>query len=202
MKKPLTQNTNSFREQGSKFIGFLFPITSIEQFDLKLEEIISGYPDATHHCYAWRLDPIQPKEFAQDDGEPGGTAGLPILNRIKSFDVVEAAIVVVRYFGGTKLGKSGLIEAYGRSAQNCLETATLKDIRPVQKVEISYPYSEQNYIEQLIHRFDLEEIESSYLKKVTLTMACPLPKIDGLNKQLEAAEHRNISSRLLETTYL
>lgn len=202
MKKPIRETSDSFRERGSKFLGFLFPISSPREFDQKLEAITSSYPDATHHCYAWRWDPIQPKEFAQDDGEPAGTAGLPILNQLKSFEVIESGIIVVRYYGGTKLGKSGLIEAYGRSAQKCLQKATLKNIQPVQKVEICYPYSQQNFIEQLIHRFDLEELKSTYLKKVTLTMACPLQKIDALAEQLEAAKHLGISSRMLEKSYL
>lgn len=202
MKKPISKTTNSFRERGSKFIGFLFPITSVEEFDHELEQIITQFPDATHHCYAWRQNPIRPEEFAQDDGEPGGTAGLPILNQLKSFHVVEAAVVVVRYYGGTNLGKSGLIEAYARSARNCLQKAQLKEIQPIQKVKIRYPYSEQNIIDQLIHRFDLQELESTYLKEVTLMLACPLQRADRLIEQLEAAAHRNIKSEIIGKSYL
>src|SRR5699024_755346 len=98
--------------------------------------------DATHHCYGWRISPNNIEEFAQDDGEPGGTAGLPILNQLKSFNVVNGACVVVRYFGGTKLGKAGLIQAYGHTAELCLKQAELSNLVATQNFRIIYPYQE------------------------------------------------------------
>lgn len=194
--------SEQFREKGSKFIGYLFPIESKEEFEKELEEIVTRYPDATHHCYAWRIDPNNLEEFSNDDGEPGGTAGLPILNQLKSFEVVDAAVVVVRYYGGTNLGKSGLIDAYGRSAQLCLEQAKLKPIQLIQKVEINYPYSEQNTIEKLIHRFKLQELASDYQKEVTIIFACPIAQIEQFTTQAEQLAHRDIKTTLLEKGYL
>ncbi|MDZ7681438.1 MAG: YigZ family protein [Fodinibius sp.] len=81
MKTVQQHYQSSFREKGSKFIGFLLPTSSKEDFENKLADIQSEYPDATHHCYAWRIDPTKIEEFTQDDGEPSGTAGLPILNK-------------------------------------------------------------------------------------------------------------------------
>lgn len=202
MNKVTRSTTDSFREKGSKFIGHLFPVDSKETFESRLAEIKARYPDATHHCYAWRIDPAHLEEFAQDDGEPGGTAGLPILNRLKSYDAVNAAIVVVRYYGGTNLGKSGLIQAYGRSAEQCLQKTAFKPISLIWKVVITYPYSEQNMVEKLMHQMDLKKLDSSYLERVSLTVACPATQKETLHKRLVHLEHRDITSKFLGKSYL
>lgn len=202
MKKVLEPTTDSFREKGSKFIGHLFPADSIEAFEEELEALESEYPDATHHCYAWRLDPTNIQEFAQDDGEPSGTAGLPILNQLKSYKVVEAGLVVVRYYGGTNLGKSGLIEAYGRSAEHCLTKAQLKTLELIQKVEVTYPYSMQSIIEKLKHHYNLKEFEANYLEEVSLTLGCPSEHVASFKKSLKQLSHRDIKCNFLGKTYI
>lgn len=202
MNKVTRSTTDSFREMGSKFIGHLFPVDSKKEFENRLAEIKSRYPDATHHCYAWRIDPANLEEFAQDDGEPGGTAGLPILNQLKSYEAVNAAIVVVRYYGGTNLGKSGLIQAYGRSAEECLKKTKLVPITLVWQVEVSYPYSEENSIDQLMHRFNLTEASSTYAEKVTLILNCPEQNQKELEENLEQLEHRNIHFRMLNKSFV
>lgn len=202
MNKIILPTTDSFREKGSKFIGHLFPAESKEKFESRLDELKSKYPDATHHCYAWRIAPANLEEFAQDDVEPGGTAGLPILNQLKSYEAVNAGIVVVRYYGGTNLGKSGLIKAYGQSAERCLKKTKLVPIRLVWKVEVTFPYSEQNSIDQLIHRFDLKEFTSNYAEKVTLVLACPVKSKTELEKNLEQLEHRDIHYSMVEKSFV
>src|SRR5699024_4887277 len=111
--------------------------------------------DATHHCFAWRLNPVKLRSFAQDDGEPSGTAGLPILNQLRSFKVVNAGLIVIRYYGGTKLGKAGLINAYKTTAEYCLQQATLQTLQHVWLLSIDYPYDQQNTVDTLIHQFNL-----------------------------------------------
>lgn len=202
MKKVVNPTTGSFREKGSKFTGYLFPVKSREAFEKKLTELKSGYPDATHHCYAWRLNPAKPEEFTQDDGEPSGTAGLPILNQLKSFEIVNAGMVVIRYYGGTNLGKSGLIEAYGRSAQLCLQKAEVTSIQLIQKVEITYPYPEQSTIEKLMHQYNLQELEAVYLEKVTLRLACPLKYVASLKNKLKQIIHKDVENEFLEQSYV
>ncbi len=199
IKKPVS---DTYRDKGSKFLGYLFPITDKDSFDDQLQDIKSRHPDATHHCYAWRYDPIRVEEFAQDDGEPGGTAGMPILNQMKSFDVINAGLVVVRYFGGTKLGKPGLIEAYGHTAALCLEKAEAEPIRLVWKVEINYPYSEQNTVEKLIRQYELSELSSEYMEDVTLILACPVQHAESLKKSLEQLTHLGIEAEFLEKSFI
>ncbi|HET8865634.1 MAG TPA: YigZ family protein [Gracilimonas sp.] len=193
---------SSFRERGSKFLGYLFPTESEEDFQEELARLKSKYPDATHHCWAWRLNPAQPKEFSSDDGEPSGTAGLPILNQLKSYEVVNAGVVVVRYYGGTKLGKSGLIEAYGRGAQLCLESATLKSIKLVHLFEIRYPYPEENTINKLKNDHKLSVQDSEYLEDVKLKVACPKKTSARFKKELSGLEHLKITFENLGESFI
>lgn len=193
---------SSFRERGSKFMGYLFPSESEEDFQEELDKLRSKYPDATHHCWAWRLNPAQPKEFSSDDGEPSGTAGLPILNQLKSFEVVNAGIVVVRYYGGTKLGKSGLIEAYGLAAQECLEKADLFSIKPVQLFEIRYPYPQENIIQKLKNDYGLEVLESDYMEDITLTVACPKDSSTKFEEEVLGLEHLDIEFKNLKESHI
>jgi len=182
----------NYRDRGSKFIGYLFPAISTDQFEQKLEKIKSEYPDATHHCYAWRINPNNTEEFAQDDGEPSGSAGLPILNKLKSYEMVNCGCIVVRYFGGTKLGKSGLIQAYGYTAELCLHSANNFKIIATTNFKITYPYNQQTRINQLKNNFDLKELDSEYLEKVTLEIACRKDQADRFSTELEKMEHLGI----------
>ncbi|WP_440999108.1 IMPACT family protein [Fodinibius sp. SL11] len=192
----------SFREKGSKFIGYLVPTSSKEHFEHQLDDIKSKYPDATHHCYAWRINPNKIEEFSQDDGEPSGTAGKPILNKLKSYEVVNCGCIVVRYYGGTNLGTSGLIQAYGRSAELCLDKANLSTLIPTQNVEITYPYNQQKEIDQLKNRFDLKELDAEYLEKVTLEMACRSNQTDRFLEALEKLEHSGVTAEPLGNGYV
>lgn len=202
MRKVSTRTKTSFRKKGSKFLGYLFPTESIQAFDHELSKLQSKYPDATHHCYAWRINPVNIKEFAQDYGEPGGSAGLPILNQLKSYKVVNAGIVVVRYYGGTNLGKSGLIKAYGEAAELCLQQAKLSPVQLIQKVEITYPYDEQNALEQLRHQYDLNQLDASYTDRVKIIIACPMAHQTALKEHLTQLKHRGIKAEFLGTSYL
>ena len=202
MKTVLNQPSVSFREKGSKFIGYLFPAPSVASFEDELTQIKSKHPDATHHCYAWRMDPTNIEEFAQDDGEPSGTAGLPILNQLKSFDMVNAGCVVVRYYGGTNLGKSGLIQAYGHAAQLCLEAAELATLIATQNFEICYPYAAQSRIDKLKSRFDLKEITAEYLEEVTLEIACRSEQADQFWEVLQNLKHRGIVADQLGSSFV
>ena len=109
-----------FRDRGSKFYAYAFPMDEPGEFDEKLAEIRKQHPKARHFCFAWRLDPEEQEFRYSDDGEPGGSAGLPIFNQLKSHELFHAAIVVVRYFGGKKLGVPGLINAYKQAAAEAI----------------------------------------------------------------------------------
>ncbi|MDX1666115.1 MAG: YigZ family protein [Saprospiraceae bacterium] len=127
------ESSGTFRDRGSKFIAFAGPAVSEAACEDYLENIRQLHPKARHHCYAYRLGPKGKRYRANDDGEPSGTAGRPILGQIDRFELTNVMLVVVRYFGGTLLGTSGLIQAYKGSAEAALSSAriirkTVKDI--------------------------------------------------------------------------
>ena len=114
-----------FKEKGSKFFGYAFPVLSEEEVKVNLEELKKKHHSARHFCYAYQIGIEKPQYRANDDGEPNNSAGLPIYGQIQSFDVTNILIVSVRYFGGTKLGVGGLISAYKNSAQLAIEACEI-----------------------------------------------------------------------------
>jgi uncharacterized YigZ family protein len=129
-----------YREKASKFLSFAFPVTSEEEVKANLDELKKAYYDANHHCYAYRLGLENQAYRANDDGEPSGSAGKPIYGQILSMGLSDLLVVVIRYFGGTKLGIPGLIHAYKTAAREALEQAVVieKIIRIQFKVTFEY----------------------------------------------------------------
>ncbi|MEX2345581.1 MAG: YigZ family protein [Balneolaceae bacterium] len=191
-----------YRIKGSKFHGFLCPAADTGTAGQALDKIKDEHPTATHHCYAWRINPNDVVEFDQDDGEPGGTAGLPILNAMKSADLMNAILIVVRYYGGTKLGKAGLIDAYGHTGELCIESADLKPLVPIQKFKITYDYSRQSIINKLKNDFTWIEIDASYLQNVTVTCGCPKEEAARFEKSLLSRQHHFDDVEVLEESWV
>lgn len=189
-------------ERGSTFLGFLFPCRDEAHFAESLQQIKAEYHDASHHCYAWRVDPTDVTEFSSDDGEPAGTAGLPILNRLKSKKLVNAGLVVVRYFGGTKLGKPGLIEAYGGTAERCLSGVEFKKVIPCRWYRIVYNYPEQKVIDRLKQNFDLHEREAEYLEQVRVVFGIGEEETELFEKELENSFHLIVSYKYLGKDFI
>lgn len=134
------------RERSSKFLSYAFPVENEEQIREALEGLRKRYFDATHHCYAWRLGPHGEQFRANDDGEPSGTAGRPILGQMLSAGVTNCLVVVVRYFGGTKLGVPGLIAAYKEATQEVLSVAEIVERTVDDRITIHFPYIAMNEV--------------------------------------------------------
>ncbi|MBE6195533.1 MAG: YigZ family protein [Rikenellaceae bacterium] len=132
------------RERSSKFLSYAYPVENEEQIREALEALRKRYFDATHHCYAWRLGPHGEQFRANDDGEPSGTAGRPILGQMLSVGVTNCLVVVVRYFGGTKLGVPGLIAAYKEATQEVLAAAEIVERTVDNRITIRFPYIAMN----------------------------------------------------------
>lgn len=190
-----------YRIKGSKFLAFLTPCSGAEKIEWKIESIRELHPAATHHCYAYRIDPVDCKEYSQDNGEPAGTAGVPILNEMKSAGLVNALCIVVRYYGGIKLGKRGLIDAYSTTARVAIQKAELKKIVPTICYSIKYPYRQQSLIEKLKHTFTLFESGSDYTEEVQLLLECPLHQHKNFEKKLHAIAHLLISVDKRDVSY-
>ena len=179
-----------YKEKGSKFIASAFTVMSEEEAKSAIGDIKKQYYDARHHCYAYMLGPDMKQFRSSDDGEPSGTAGKPILNQILSKDVTNVCVVVTRYFGGIKLGTSGLINAYKTAAREALDNATIveKTINEFYSLEFAYPLmnevmrimKEEN-LEQLNPRFELDcYLEFSTRKKNAEKIATKFSNIYGV----------------------
>ena len=147
ISKPAESN---FRDHASKFIGFLYPVRSEEEIKQHLSELKKQFYDATHHCYAYRLGPKGETFRANDDGEPSGTAGKPILNQLLSAEVTNILAVVVRYYGGTKLGVPGLINAYKEATKEALSAATFIEETVNNQFEVCFEYAAMNEVMRVV----------------------------------------------------
>lgn len=151
--KTISTSTESlFKDRGSKFFGYAFPVANAAEVKRCLEEVKNTHSSARHFCYAYQLGPEGDDYRANDDGEPNGSAGLPILNQIKSKEVTNTFVVVVRYFGGTKLGVSGLINAYKEAAKEALEKCKIVTRVPMSMMSIQFPHSSIGSVERLIRQ--------------------------------------------------
>lgn len=150
-----------FKDKNSKFFGTAFPISSEEDVKFHIAELKKKHHAARHFCYAWQLgkagEEIQFR--ANDDGEPNNSAGMPIYGQLQSFEVTNILIVVVRYFGGVKLGVGGLIQAYKTTAQMTLESANILKKTIDLQYEISFGYPEMNKVMQVIKKNNLNVID-------------------------------------------
>ena len=140
----------ALRERSSKFLAYAWPVRSEEEIRTHLEALRKRYYDATHHCYAWRLGADGASWRANDDGEPSGTAGKPILGQLLSREVTDCLVVVVRYFGGTKLGVPGLIAAYKEAAAAVLDAAEIVERTVDRLIRVDFPYVAMNEIMRVV----------------------------------------------------
>lgn len=147
-----------YKDKGSKFIGYAYPVKDEAAIKEKLEFIRQEHPKATHHCYAYRLGLDKNNYRTNDDGEPNGTAGKPILGQIDSIGITNTLVVVVRYFGGTKLGVSGLIDAYKETARETLAVATIITYKILDYYRIRCSYEQVQRVYHIVHQVQAQII--------------------------------------------
>ena len=156
-------NTGEFNDKGSKFFAFIHPIDSLETYKVNLQQYKSTHPKACHVCSAYRLySSGQIEEYASDDGEPSGSAGLPILNSVKRHEIINVSIYVVRYFGGSKLGIPGLINAYRFSSELALSDIVKTSWKPTLLVLVEHTYEYSNIINTLVRKFQGKIINQDF----------------------------------------
>jgi len=145
-----------FKESNSKFFYFAFPVKTEDEIKEYLAKLRKTYFDARHHCFAWALGKNGEFYRAFDDGEPNHSAGDPILGQIRSKELTQVLIVVVRYFGGTKLGMGGLIQAYKTAASLALDEAEIIQKQIKMEVSIQFPYASMNEVMKLVKNWEME----------------------------------------------
>ncbi len=168
-----------YKVKASKFLAFAYPVQNEDEIKAHLQNLKKKFPDANHHCFAWRLGPGKDKFRYYDDGEPSGTAGRPIYGQILSRDITNVLVVVVRYFGGTKLGTSGLIDAYKTSTAMVLESAKIVEFTLKCSLRLIYPYELTSQAMRLVKELKADIISSDYLQKCEL-----LIRFDAYLKQI------------------
>lgn len=183
-----------YKEKGSKFIGYAFPINTLEDFKSRLEELKKEHNSARHFCYAYRIGVGQNEQYRyNDDGEPSSSAGKPIYGQILSNELTNVLIVVVRYFGGTKLGVGGLISAYRNGAKDSIENNTIvvKDVTRFVKLE--FTYENMSGVMGLIKRYNPEILKQDFDSACEIELKIPVKVADVFLSHLEKISGLTIS---------
>ena len=173
-------STGLFKDKGSKFLAFAYPVSNDQEIKKLVEALKKEYFDARHHCYAYRLGADKLTFRANDDSEPSGTAGKPILGQIVSKDITNVLIVVVRYFGGTLLGTSGLINAYKNASSDALSKAVIIEKKVFAIYQLVFNYEQMNYVMKIIKDHDLESFDQSFEITCSLQVKIRLSMVEAL----------------------
>ncbi len=177
-----------FREKMSKFIAFAFPADSAEKAKAQIADIANKYHDARHVCWAYMIGPERSTFLSSDNGEPSGTAGKPILGQINSFGLTDVVVIVVRYFGGIKLGTSGLIAAYREAARLALDNAEIVERHQRESVSFTFPYLAMNDVMKIAKMPQSTVTNQLFDNSCSMTIECnadDMPMIMGRLKAID-----------------
>ena len=184
-----------YKERSSKFLTYAYPVESEDEIKELLDALRKEYYDATHHCYAYRLGPQGETFRANDDGEPSGTAGKPILGQLLSADLTNCLVVVVRYFGGTKLGVSGLIQAYKESTAEVIAVSNIIEKTVDRVIKVDFSYISMNGVMRIIKdmnpRIDEQVFDNLCTMKLRIReseadiLIAKLNKVEGVTVEVE-----------------
>lgn len=173
-----------YTEKRSKFLAFAYPVTSVEQAKERVAELQKKYFDARHVCWAYMLGPERKDFRANDNGEPSGTAGKPILGQINSLELTDVVIGVVRYFGGIKLGSSGLIVAYRQAARLALEAAEIIECHQCAEVNFAFPYMAMNEVMKVARLPGVEIVTQVFDCACSMILRVELDHLDNVRNRL------------------
>lgn len=157
-----SSSRGSYKEKGSRFLAFAFPVAEVDEVRPLLEDLRKEYHDARHHCFAYMIGPDRQNWRINDDGEPSGTAGRPILGQINSAGITNVLVVVCRYFGGTLLGVSGLINAYRTAAAEAIHNAGIVERTLNDYYEIKFPHSSMNEVMKILKEEDAGQADQEF----------------------------------------
>lgn len=177
---------SEFKEKGSKFLGYLFPVREINDFNKVMEELRKEHFKANHHCFAYRFNFEDVQHRFSDDGEPSGTAGKPMYGQIIKNDLYDLACISVRYFGGTKLGTSGLISAYRKSCAMSIEQAEIIEKTICHKIELSFDYAIMGNLMSTLKQMEVPIIKKQLEETGSLIIEIPKSRSHGKIDLLKA----------------
>lgn len=177
-----------YKEKMSRFLSFAIPVSSAEEAKAIIKDYQNKYHDARHVCWAYMIDPERTEWQLNDNGEPSGTAGKPILGQINSFELSGVLIVVVRYFGGIKLGTSGLIVAYREAAKLAIEDAGVIEKRQMSKLSIQFSYQTADSVMKIIKAPSVTIKEKSFDNLCHALIEFPLDNLSEIKSRLQNVE--------------
>lgn len=175
-------------EKMSRFLAFAAPVQSVAEAKGFISKVQNEYHDARHVCWAYMVGPRRVDFLSSDNGEPSGTAGKPILGQINSFGLTDVAIAVVRYFGGIKLGTSGLIAAYRQAARMCLEAAVIIELHQRDDINIVFPYLAMNQVMKVAKMPQCSVVSQQFDNSCSMHMQCNADDAPMLRSRLEGIE--------------
>ncbi|MGM0636311.1 MAG: IMPACT family protein [Bacteroidota bacterium] len=175
-----------FKEKGSKFFGYAFPVKNEKDIEVAIDELKKKHHKARHFCYAWQLGKTYEHFRANDDGEPSNSAGMPIYGQLQSFDVTNCLAVVVRYFGGTKLGVGGLISAYKTTTEMALKNANIVKKTIDIEFKVNCNYDLMNVVMRLIKEENIDLIEQNLEMDCDFTLAVRKKDFDQVINKFES----------------
>lgn len=174
-----------YKERSSKFLTYAYPVESEEEIKILLDALRKEYYDATHHCYAYRLGPQGDLFRANDDGEPSGTAGKPILGQIHSKELTNVLVIVVRYFGGVKLGTSGLIVAYRAAAAEALDAVEHVEKTINGEIVLKFSYPLLNEVLRIVKEEEPKVVEQIFDNDCMVRLSMRLSRLPRLRERYE-----------------
>lgn len=177
-----------YTEKMSKFLAFAFPVKSAAEARERIAAVANKYHDARHVCWAYMIGPDRTESLSTDNGEPSGTAGKPILGQINSFGVTDIVIAVVRYFGGIKLGTSGLIAAYREAAREALEAAEIVECHVPESISFTFPYMSMNDVMKLVKQPGVTVLEQTFDNTCAMTVSVRRDNAAELRGRLTAID--------------
>lgn len=154
--------SSQYKEKMSRFLGFAVPVADAEEARAVIKRYQNEYHDARHVCWAYMIGPERLEWQLNDNGEPSGTAGKPILGQINSLGVTNLVVVVVRYFGGIKLGTSGLIEAYRQAAREAIEAGNIRECYAMEPLALTFPYMSADKVMKIIKGEGIEVVSQTF----------------------------------------
>lgn len=181
-----------FKDRGSKFIAYAFPIETLDDFKRVLQELKKEHPKAVHHCFAYRVGTDGNNFRSSDDGEPSGTAGKPILGQIDSKELVNVAVIVVRYWGGTLLGVPGLINAYKSAAALALQITPVVERQIEINYAIEFDYTLMNDVMMIIKQYNCRVISSEMQLFCIIKAGIPKNRIDEVLYRLNNLQNVSV----------
>lgn len=185
-----------YKEKGSRFLAFGYPVADDGEVRVHIEKLKKEYHDARHHCFAWILGPEKVRFRAFDDGEPAHSAGDPILGQLRQHDLTDVLVVVVRYFGGVKLGVGNLAGAYKAAAREALANASIVEREIKEDYLIEFPYLSTAEVMKLVKAFDLEILEQHFQEECRMKVSLALKDKEVFHKKVALLQALKVEVRV------